>query len=202
MDRRGFLIATGTTLAAITGDWAGSLGQAPAAASARGYRRLDMSMITHLERRLDDLRHLDDVLGGRALRHVAMDEFALLGKLASETAYDTGTGRRLFSALSEAGRICGWIHFDQGLQGASQKYYLTALRASATAGDPETGANVLAFMAIQAYSAGDPRDAVALAQTAQEQARRRTTPLVRSILHARTDSSHRAAATSVSMSGR
>jgi hypothetical protein len=88
--------------------------------------------------------------------------------------------------MSEAGRICGWLHFDQGYQAAAQKYYLTALRASATAGDPGTGANVLAFMAIQAYSVGDPRDAVALGQAAQEQVTRRTTPRVRAILHART----------------
>jgi tetratricopeptide (TPR) repeat protein len=40
-------------------------------------------------------------------------------------------------------------------------------------------------MAIQTYSVGDPHDAVGLVQTAQDQVRRRTTPLVRSILHAR-----------------
>jgi hypothetical protein len=35
--------------------------------------------------------------------------------------YDAATGRCLFSTVSEAGRICGWLHFDQGMQAAAQK---------------------------------------------------------------------------------
>jgi tetratricopeptide (TPR) repeat protein len=188
VDRRGFLIATGTTLTAIAADWTGSLDQVPAAdaAPAAGRRRLDSATVAHLEQRLDHLRHLDDALGGGDLRRIAMAEFELVSKLADETVYDESTGRQLFSTVCEAGRICGWLHFDQGLQAASQKYYLSALRASATAGNPEVGANVLAFMAIQTYSVGDPHEAVNLVQTAQDQVRHRTTPLVRSILHART----------------
>lgn len=186
MDRRGFLIATGPALAALTGNWAQATARAAPVTAAGGHKRLTAPMVAHLEQRLDHLRRLDDSLGGRDLLRVAAGEFELIGTLASGTVYDTATGRRLFSALSEAGRICGWLHFDQGYQAAAQKYYLTALRASATAGDPETGANVLAFMAIQAYSAGDPRDAVALGQAAREQVTRRTTARVCAILHART----------------
>jgi tetratricopeptide (TPR) repeat protein len=186
VDRRGFLIATGSALAALTGDWAQATARAAPVTATGGRRRLTAPMVAHLEQRLDHLRRLDDSLGGRDLLRVAADEFELIGKLASGTLYDTATGRRLFSAMSEASRICGWLHFDQGYQAAAQKYYFTALRASATAGDPETGANVLAFMAIQAYSAGDPRDAVALGQAARQQVTRGTTPRVRAILHART----------------
>jgi tetratricopeptide (TPR) repeat protein len=186
VDRRGFLIATGSALGALTGDWAEATAIAAPATGAGGRKRLTAVTIGHLEQRLDHLRRLDDSLGGRDLLRVATGEFELIGNLASGTVYDTVTGRGLFSALSEAGRICGWLHFDQGYQAAAQKYYLTALRASATAGDPETGANVLAFMAIQAYSIGDPRDAVALGQAASQQVTHRTTPQVRAILHART----------------
>jgi tetratricopeptide (TPR) repeat protein len=188
VDRRGFLIVTGSALAALTGDWAQATARAAPVTATGGRRRLTTATVAHLEQRLDHLRRLDDSLGGRDLLRVADGEFELIGTLASGTVYNAATGQRLFSALSEAGRICGWLHFDQGYQAAAQKYYLTALRASATAtaGDPETGANVLAFMAIQAYSAGDPRDAVALGQAAQEQVTRQTTPRVRAILHART----------------
>jgi hypothetical protein len=185
VDRRGFLIATGTTLTAFAADWTGSFDQVPAA-QATGNRRLTAEMVTHIEQRLEHLRRMDDVLGGGELRRIAMAEFELVSRLADQTVYDSATGRRLFSTVSEAGRIAGWLHFDQGRQAAAQKYYLTALRASATAGDAEVGANVLAFMAIQTYSVGNPQDAVNLVQTAHDQVRRRTTPLVRSILHART----------------
>lgn len=184
VDRRDFLLYTGVTLGAITADWAATLGR-PAIAST-GRRQLTPTMVSHLERRLDDLRRLDDVLGGGELRRASISELRLLTSLAKDAAYTAQTGQRLFSAISEAARICGWLHFDAGSHAAAQKLFVTALRASADANDAEVGANVLAFMAIQTYSTGNPQDAVSLARTAQEQAAHRTTPRVRSMLHART----------------
>jgi hypothetical protein len=113
VDRRGFLIATGrrSPRSPVTGR---RRRQGRPGDRDRGRRRLTAPMVAHLEQRLDHLRRLDDSLGGRDLLRVAADEFELIGKLASGTLYDTATGRRLFSAMSEAGRICGWLHFDQG----------------------------------------------------------------------------------------
>ncbi|GAA3084060.1 tetratricopeptide (TPR) repeat protein [Kribbella aluminosa] len=185
MDRRGFLIATGATLTSLGTDWAGAVTGLPTAAAGAGRKRLTPLLIPRLEQRLDDLRHLDDVLGGGELRSLAVAEFNLLSQLADETVYDSATGQRLFSALAEAARICGWLHFDAGRQAAAQSFYISALRASATAGDRAAGANVLAFMAIQTYSVGNPTDALGLVRTAQTQARRRATPRVLSMLHLR-----------------
>ncbi|WP_214106410.1 hypothetical protein [Acrocarpospora catenulata] len=184
MDRRGFLIASGTTLGALALDWAGALGESPAA-SAAGRRRLTVGMVARLEQRLDDLRHLDDVLGGGELRKIAAAELRMVTSLAHETIYDGAAGRRLFATVCEAARLCGWQHFDAGLHAAAQRYFVTALRASATAGDAEIGANVLAFMAIQTYSVGDPVDAVTLLQTALSQAKGHTTARVMAMLHVR-----------------
>jgi hypothetical protein len=111
-------------------------------------------------------------------------DFNLLSQLARETVYDDITGQHLFSALAEAARICGWRQFDAGLHAATQSYYITASHASATASDRDSGANLLAFMVIQSYSAGNPQDAVNLVRTAQAQAAR-AAPRVRSMLHAR-----------------
>ncbi|MER6828875.1 hypothetical protein ABT352_23040 [Streptosporangium sp. NPDC000563] len=184
MDRRGFLIATGATLTAVAANWAGALQDVPAA-SASGRRQLTTAMVTRLEQRLSDLRHLDDVLGGGELRPLAVAEFNLMNKLAADGVYDDRAGRRLFSALAEASRICGWIHFDAGRHAGAQSFYVLALRASASAADPAVGANVLAFMAIQTYSTGNPQDAVNLVRTAQDQASKCSTARVRSMLHAR-----------------
>lgn len=185
MDRRGFLFATGATLTSLGTEWAGALTSLPTSSAGGGRKRLAPLLIPRLEQRLDDLRHLDDVLGGAELRTLAVAEFNLLTQLADETVYDSTTGQRLFSALAEAARICGWLHFDTGRQAAAQSFYISALRASATAGDRASGANVLAFMAIQTYSVGNPADAVNLARTAQTQAGRRATPRVLSMLHLR-----------------
>ncbi|WBQ04385.1 hypothetical protein [Kribbella sp. CA-293567] len=184
MDRRGFLIATGATLSSLGVEWAAALADPLSAEAIFGRRQVTAAMIMRLEQRLDDLRHLDDVLGGGEVRPLAVAEFNLLSQLAADTIYDDATGRRLFATLAEAARICGWLHFDAGRHAAAQSYYISALRASATAGDRSSGANVLAFMAIQTYSVGNPQDAVNLVRTAQEEARA-ATPLVRSMLHMR-----------------
>lgn len=184
MDRRGFLIASGSLLTSIGTDWSGAL-DANASALGRGGRRpLTAALLDRFEERLDDLRRLDDTLGGGELQQLATAEFTLLSRMADQAVYDDLIGKRLFSALAEAARICGWLHFDAGRHAAAQSYYVSALRASASAGDAECGANVLAFMAIQTYSVSNPQDAVNLVRTAQAQTTR-SSPTVRAMLHMR-----------------
>ena len=184
MDRRGFLIASGGLLTSIGAEWSGALDAGASTTTSSGRRQLTSSTLDRLEQRLDDLRRLDDSLGGGELRALASAEFNLLSTLADEAAYGGAIGRRLFAALAESARICGWLHFDAGRHAAAQSYYISALRASATAGDTACGANVLAFMAIQTYSVGRPQDAVSLVRTAQAQTTR-ATPTVRAMLHMR-----------------
>jgi tetratricopeptide (TPR) repeat protein len=185
MDRRGFLIASGGLLTSIGTEWSGALDAKAATSTSTGRRHpLTLATLDRLEQRLDDLRRLDDSLGGGELRQLASAEFGLLSRLADEAMYDDAIGRRLFSALAESARICGWLHFDAGRHAAAQSYYISALRASATAGDTACGANVLAFMAIQTYSVGSPQDAVNLVRTAQAQTAQ-ATPTVRAMLHMR-----------------
>ncbi|MEV0196300.1 hypothetical protein [Nonomuraea sp. NPDC050691] len=77
------------------------------------------------------------------------------------------------------------MHFDDGFHAQAERFFDAALRASATAGDPLTGAYVLSFRAIQHYTAGDPRDAVALVEAAKVQAKSKATPRFRAMLAAR-----------------
>lgn len=183
MDRRGFLIATGAALSGIAAHWGNTLTDPPQTFAPGN--RLTSAMVTRLEQRVEDLRHLDDVLGCDELRPSTVAEYNLLSTLANQAVYDGAVGQRLLSALAEASRMCGWLHFDGGLHAAAQRYYVTALRASATAGDPEVGAHTLIYMAIQTYSVGNPQDAVNLVRTAQERVTGHTTARVHSMLHAR-----------------
>ncbi|MGH3977109.1 MAG: hypothetical protein ACRDS9_27930 [Pseudonocardiaceae bacterium] len=178
MDRRGFLIATGTTLTAAATVWSGLTG-APTAGKA--YPRIGADAITGLQARLSHLSHLDDLLGSGKLRDLAAAELRLL----TETTHNADTERRLYGLAAQASRLCGWLCYDSGLHAAAQRYYLTALRASATAGDALTGANTLAFQAIQIYTVGNPRDAVDLMQIARATIQGRSTPKTLAILHAR-----------------
>lgn len=129
-------------------------------------------------------------MGGDQLCKAARAEFELLDHLANKASYDEATGRRLFSTVAEAARITGWVHYDHGLHAAAQKYFITGLRASATAGDPVGGAYILTFMASQTYNVGNPQDAVGLLQTAQERAGSRATAAVRAYMHATAARAH------------
>lgn len=102
-----------------------------------------------------------------------------------ETTHTADTERNLYSLAAQASWLFGWLCYDSGLHAAAQRYYLTALRASATAGDALTGANTLAFQAIQIYTVGNPHDAVDLMHTARATIHGRSTPKTVAILHAR-----------------
>lgn len=185
MDRRGFLLATGTALAAITQGWLADLVTSTSTGSRTGRRRLTAAMVSQLDQRLDNLRHLDDELGGTELRDAALAECQLLDRLAADTTYDDEVGARLYSAISEASRICAWQHFDAGYHARAQRFFTTGLRASATASDPQAGAHTLSFWAIQTYSIGSPADAVRQVESAIEQTERRVTPRAAAMLHVR-----------------
>lgn len=185
MDRRAFLIATGATLTGAADHWLASLGH-PAPATPTGRLTVTAGMVDHLEQRLDDLRHLDDTLGGGGLRTLAAEELKFTAGLLDDARHTRAIGTRLHSAVAEGARLCGWLSFDSGHHAAAQRYYLTALRAAAVADDHATGANTLAFMAIQTYSTGNPADAVDLVDVAHNAlGRGGSTPRVRAMLHAR-----------------
>jgi tetratricopeptide (TPR) repeat protein len=183
-DRRRSPWAAGVTLDTIAGDWAAALA-APLHTIRTGRGRVTREMIEGFTDPLTRISRLDDVLGGAMTRRIALANFDVLSSIAREATYDDVTGRLLFSALSESARMCGWLYFDSGLHSAAQSYYVTALRASAMAGDEMAGANALAFMAIQTYSEGDPGDAVKLVRVALDRCEGRATPRLRAMLYSR-----------------
>lgn len=63
MDRRGFLIASGSLLASLGGEWSGALDADASTGIHIGRRPLTPVLLDRLEQRLDDLRRLDDTLG-------------------------------------------------------------------------------------------------------------------------------------------
>lgn len=182
MDRRGFLIVTRMGLADAAAVWAGLVG-APTAAKA--YPRIGTKVIAGMQARISHLSHLDDVLGSGKLRDLAAAELRLITGLLTDTIHTIDAEERLYRLAAQASRLCGWLFYDSGLHAAAQRYYLTALRASAAADDALSGANTLAFQAIQTYTVGNPQDAVGLIQTARAALRRRSTPKTAAILHAR-----------------
>ncbi len=184
MDRRGFLIATGGTVTAAGEQWLTS-DPAPATGRPAGRLAVGHQMVDHLDQRLDHVRRMDDAVGGGTLRAMAAEELRGVDRLLRQARYSSDVGRRLHSTVAEAARINGWLAFDAGQHAAAQRYYLTSLRAARAVDDQVTGANTLAFMAIQTYSVGEPSDAVRLVDVAQEGLGSAGTPRLKAMLHFR-----------------
>lgn len=188
MDRRGFLIITGATLVGLANHWGDALADSgrpiPASLEAR-HSRLSATVLDRLDHRLAELRQLDDEFGGRELHHLAVAEFRWLTHLANETGYSDAVEKRLFSLVTEAARLCGWLHFDAAHHAAAQTYYIAALRSSATANDSLTGAHVLACMSFQAALTGHHQEAIGLIEAAEERTKHTATPRLRALLASR-----------------
>ncbi|MGH4015764.1 MAG: hypothetical protein ACRDSL_17940 [Pseudonocardiaceae bacterium] len=187
MDRRGFAVISAGALTSLVGQWGAAVAGSSLAAGLHGsgQDRLNPDLLDRLGSRLADLRNLDDAQGGAELRRLAVAEFRWLVHLADHAVYDTDSGQRLFSLLSEAARLCGWLHFDSAHHAVAQSYYVTGLRCSATAGDSMSGANVLACMSLQAAMTSHHQDAVSLIDSAQQHVRHHATPRLTALLASR-----------------
>lgn len=184
MDRREFLTITGSALTGLAGQWGSALAIAslPTTLSIPGHNRLSPDVLDRVDQRLNYLSRLDDVLGGRDLCQLAVAEFQYLTRLADQATYNSAIGQRLFSLITVAARLCGWLHFDAGQDAAAQSYYVAALRLSVLANDALAGAHVLSCMCYQATLAGGHREAVSLMDAAEEQTRHTTTPRLKALI--------------------
>ena len=86
--------------------------------------------------------------------------------------YTDEVGKALLNAAAELAGQLGYMAWDAGEHGASQRHLTTALRLSKAADDPLYGAHVLANMATQAIYLGHIRDALRLALAAVDRAAR------------------------------
>jgi hypothetical protein len=74
--------------------------------------------------------------------------------------------RRLHLAAAQLTYLCGFMSFDDELNGLAQRYYLTALRLCTDANDQINYAVTLRAMSVQALALGHRRHAVHLAEAA------------------------------------
>lgn len=118
------------------------------------------------------LRRLDDRQGGGALsvRYVSGELSTLVG-LIKRAAYDTDVGTRLYAAAADLAQLAGWMHFDAGAIGASQRYFFLGLRAARADRDPTSAANILGMLAYQTAQAGQGPEAIRLAEAAEAASR-------------------------------
>ncbi|MCC9310059.1 transcriptional regulator [Kitasatospora sp. RB6PN24] len=182
-NRRDFLVTSTTALSAVIAGWA-SAPPAQAALAGRG-RRVNAAVPRAFQQRLAVLRRLDDQVGSGQVYTSAVSELRMITSVIKECTYTEDVGRQLYAAAAEASRSAGWTAYDSGHHAQAERHFATALRAAASGDDPVVGVNTLAFWAIQHYSTGNPRGAVALVEAAQAKVPAIGSARMTAMLHAR-----------------
>jgi tetratricopeptide (TPR) repeat protein len=165
MDRRIFLSLTGGALTAPAFEWliANPIDDASRVAG----RRIKDVHVDNIEEQTAQFRRMDDQLGGGATLALVRAQVRHVVELLRDGSYTSSVGTRLTGAAGELMRLAGWLSYDAGRNPLAQRYWLAALHAAHAAGDRAAGANVLGFMSLQAWHAGQHGDAVKLAAAAK-----------------------------------
>ncbi|MGH2599865.1 MAG: helix-turn-helix domain-containing protein [Dehalococcoidia bacterium] len=143
---------------------------------------IGMADVNQLQTAARELRVLDRLHGGDALCEAGARYVRRADEWLNLARYSSDTGRELQVAFSKIAQITGWLHYDAGRQAAARRYYLEALSAAQLARDAELEILVLSTLSTQALHLGRPREAVQLAQRAQERASGWATPRVHALL--------------------
>jgi transcriptional regulator with XRE-family HTH domain len=149
---------------ALSHEWLVS--EPPQAFELRAGRRIGAGVVEQVERRVQQLRELDDHIGGGDSRELVTGELDATVGLLREAAYAERVGQRLLAAIGELCQLAGWVTSDAGRHGAAARLYLTGVRASHAGGDAAGAANNLSCLAYQVANVGDVRQAVTMARTA------------------------------------
>lgn len=153
----------------------------PAAVHTRSGRRIGESLVTDLEQRVIDLRHLDDTIGGTDLFPIVRRELDDVERLAREASYSDRSGIRLLTVLGELAQLGGWVASDAGRYAEAQRIYLTGVSASRQAADDTLTGQLLSCLAYQIANVADPADSLLLARSAVTGAKN-APPTVRALL--------------------
>jgi transcriptional regulator with XRE-family HTH domain len=142
------------------------IGEPPAAAHLRAGRRIGVNLLPELERRVIELRHLDDTVTSTHLLPIIIAERDRAENLAANAVYPQRLGTRLFTVIGELSQLAGWVASDAGQYRYAQRLYLAGVSAADAAGDRPLGANLISSLAYQIANIGKREDALLLAKTA------------------------------------
>lgn len=153
-------------------------------------RRIDMSMVDTVTRRVARLRRVDDFIAGRELRPLVERELRTTARLLREAAYTDQVGRALLSAVAELCQLAGWVTVDAGAPERAARHLALGVHAAQAAGDRPTAANLVSTLAYQVANHDDPHEAVLLARSAATGARGHASATTRALLEERVAWAH------------
>lgn len=157
------------------------LADAPPTVHISAGRRVGAGLAAELERRVTELRHLDDVVGGVDLSPAVSKELADARRVVAQTSHDDRVGRRLLTVVGELAQLAGWVASDAGRHVEAERAYLSGVSAARQAGDRALAGQLLSSLSYQMANVGNPADAVLLARSAVRGAGS-ATPVARALL--------------------
>jgi hypothetical protein len=180
LDRRRFMQVSGAALAQALAPYLGSV-DAVASISPSSFDSSD-ALVNEIQGMIPRLQVLDDEQGGLAgLDYVGAQLRSVMLVLNNGT-HSRDVTRQLLLATADLAQLAGWKALDAGRHGLAQRYLLTGLRAARDAGYRPMEAHILADLAFQAASTGQPADGIELGQAADSVARRATAGVQASVL--------------------
>ncbi|GGM84426.1 hypothetical protein GCM10012275_63880 [Longimycelium tulufanense] len=153
----------------------------PMVVHSRAGRRIGASLVEAMQRRVVELRHLDDTVSSTELYPVVHKELAEAQQVVAGASYTDTNGGRLWGVVSELAQLAGWVASDTGRHAQAEHTYLAGVSAARHAGDRVLGAQLLSCLAYQTANIGDPSDAVLVARSAITGAPA-ASPVVRALL--------------------
>ncbi|WP_433169894.1 helix-turn-helix transcriptional regulator [Kribbella sp. CA-247076] len=132
-----------------------------------GTVRVGMSDVEMLQDLAAAYRRSDNRSGGGAVREKLVRTLHHeVAPLLRRGRYDAATGKALVTVAAEMTQLAGWMAYDSGMHGLSQKYLTQGIALAREAGDEALAGEILAAMAHQATYLGQGQDAVQYAQAA------------------------------------
>jgi transcriptional regulator with XRE-family HTH domain len=130
--------------------------------------RVRAGSIEDLSARVHALRLADDLLAGGDLIAPAFRELDGVVRMYRDTTHDEEASHGLLTVIGEFAQIAGWVASDAGQHDRAAETYELGISAAREAGDGTLESNLTGSLAYQITNAGDPREAVPLAQAAIE----------------------------------
>lgn len=145
-------------------------------------RQVGSALADEMERRVVELRRLDDMVGGATLHPMVRCDLDAARAVVRDGAHNAQVRRRLLRVVGELSQLGGWVHADAGHYRQAQEIYLDGVAAASEAGDRVLAAQLLSTLSYLMANVGVPRDATLLARTALRGAAADAPPIVRALL--------------------
>lgn len=158
------LSVTAETVARLVHEWL--VVEPPQLVELHAGRRIGDALMSKVERRIAELRRIDDFMAGGDLHRLVEQELHATATLLRYGSYTEALGRRLLVAIGELCQLAGWVFSDAGLHERAAHVYLAGIKAGHAADDRGLAGNLVSTLSYQVANVGDPREATLLAQSA------------------------------------